>query len=200
MRQGAIILAGGQGTRFQGKKQFELINGKQMWESVYDKALTVFSKDDIVVVGIDIEGGNSRSTSVMNGLEYFDGKLDRVTIIESARPLVTASQIRKLSDSEAPSITYALPLVNTPIGRDGTYFNRNDFYDLLTPQAFDYGMLRNAYRTGKYEDTTDETVVMYREYGIKPEFIIEGENLIKVTYRRDLAVINALLGEGKEYE
>lgn len=194
MRQGAIILAGGQGSRFQGKKQFELVGGKQMWELVRDKALEVFPSDAIVSVGIDIEAGASRSASVMNGLSYFDGSLDRITILEAARPLVTVGQIRRLADNGSPSVTYALPLVNTPIGRDGSYFNREDFYDLLTPQAFDYRMLWDAYRTGKYADTTDETVVIYREYGIRPEFIIEGENLIKVTYRRDLAVINALLG------
>ena len=48
-------------------------------------------------------------------------------ILEAARPLVTVEQIEKLINTNDASITFALPLVNTIIGRDGTYFNRNDF-------------------------------------------------------------------------
>jgi 2-C-methyl-D-erythritol 4-phosphate cytidylyltransferase len=79
------------------------------------------------------------------------------------------------------------------IGRDGSYYDRNDFYDLLTPQAFDFKLLKEAYKTGKYEDTTDETIIMSQEYGIKPAFILEGENLLKVTYERDMEIVSNLL-------
>ncbi len=193
---GAIILAGGQGTRYQKRKQFELLNGIEMWKHVYQKALKVVEKDKIVVVGVDVEGGKTRSESVKMGLNFFSQKCDRVIILEAARPLVTVEQIEKLINTNDASITFALPLVNTIIGRDGTYFNRNDFYDLLTPQAFDYKLLKNAYDTDKYRDTTDETVVMYREYGIKPRFILEGENLIKVTYKRDMEIVKQMLENG----
>lgn len=193
---GAIILAGGQGTRYQKRKQFELLNGIEMWKHVYQKALKVVEKDKIVVVGVDIEGGKTRSESVKMGLNFLSQKCDRVIILEAARPLVTVEQIEKLINTNDASITFALPLVNTIIGRDGTYFNRNDFYDLLTPQAFDYKLLKNAYDTDKYRDTTDETVVMYREYGIKPRFILEGENLIKVTYKRDMEIVKQMLENG----
>jgi len=115
--------------------------------------------------------------------------------LEAARPLVTVDQIQRLIEDDSASTTFALPLVNTVIGRDGTYFNRTDFYDLLTPQAFDYRLLKQAYDTGNYTDTTDETIVMYMEYGIKPHFILDGENLIKVTYKRDLEIIKQLLEE-----
>jgi 2-C-methyl-D-erythritol 4-phosphate cytidylyltransferase len=193
---GAIILAGGQGTRYQKRKQFELLNGIEMWKHVYQKALKVVEKDKIVVVGVDVEGGKTRSESVKMGLNFLSQKCDRVIILEAARPLVTVEQIEKLINTNDASITFALPLVNTIIGRDGTYFNRNDFYDLLTPQAFDYKLLKNAYDTDKYRDTTDETVVMYREYGIKPRFILEGENLIKVTYKRDMEIVKQMLENG----
>lgn len=193
---GAIILAGGQGTRYQKRKQFELLNGIEMWKHVYQKALKVVEKDKIVVVGVDVEGGKTRSESVKMGLNFLSQKCDRVIILEAARPLVTVEQIEKLMNTNDASITFALPLVNTIIGRDGTYFNRNDFYDLLTPQAFDYKLLKNAYDTDKYRDTTDETVVMYREYGIKPRFILEGENLIKVTYKRDMEIVKQMLENG----
>jgi len=194
---GAVILAGGNGSRFKKKKQFEMIAGKEMWRYVYDKAAKIVEKDKIVTVGVDIPGGATRSVSVHNGLRALEN-CERVIILEAARPLVTVEQIKKLVESKEKSLTFALPLVNTVIGRDGTYYERDGFYNLLTPQAFDYVMLRQAYDTGKYTDTTDETVIMYREYGIRPQFILEGENLIKVTYGRDMAMVQQLLREQGE--
>ncbi|MCI8708997.1 MAG: NTP transferase domain-containing protein [Dorea sp.] len=190
---GAIILAGGQGSRFKKKKQFELLYDKEMWKYVYEKALNVVERKNIVVVGVDIAGGDTRSKSVYNGLMAMPETCDRVIILEAARPLVTENQIKKLLSDKNKSTTFALPLVNTVIGRDGSYYDRNDFYDLLTPQAFDFKLLKEAYKTGKYEDTTDETIIMSQEYGIKPAFILEGENLLKVTYERDMEIVSNLL-------
>lgn len=196
---GAIILAGGQGTRYHRQKQFELLNGLEMWKHVYQKVTKVIEPANLVVVGVDIAGGRTRSQSVQIGLKHLSETCERVVVLEAARPLVTVEQIKKLVHDISKSTTFALPLVNTVIGRDGTYYNRNDFYDLLTPQAFDYKLLKQAYDTGKYTDTTDETVVMYMEYGIKPHFLVEGENLIKVTYQRDLEIIEKMLEkENKE--
>ena len=190
---GAIILAGGQGSRFKKKKQFELLYDKEMWKYVYEKALNVVERKNIVVVGVDIAGGDTRSKSVYNGLMAMPETCDRVIILEAARPLVTENQIKKLLSDKNKSTTFALPLVNTVIGRDGSYYDRNDFYDLLTPQAFDFKLLKEAYKTGKYEDTTDESIIMSHEYGIKPAFILEGENLLKVTYERDMEIVSNLL-------
>jgi 2-C-methyl-D-erythritol 4-phosphate cytidylyltransferase len=195
---GAVILAGGKGSRYKKRKQFELIDGIEMWKYVYDKVVQVVDKKHIVVVGVDTVGGETRSKSVAIGLEALQDECQRVIILEAARPLVTVGQIIKLLEDESKSTTYAMPLVNTVIGRDGRYYNRDNFYNLLTPQAFDFQMLRNAYRTGKYIDTTDETIVMSEEYGISPHFIVEGENLIKVTYQRDMAVVRQLLKQQEE--
>ena len=42
---------------------------------------------------------------------------------------------------------------------------------MQTPQVFNYELLKKAYDTGKYIDMTDETRVMFEEYGIKPTFL-----------------------------
>ena len=39
---------------------------------------------------------------------------------------------------------------------------------------------------------------MYQEYGIKPHFILDGENLIKVTYERDMEIIKQMLKQQEE--
>ena len=38
---------------------------------------------------------------------------------------------------------------------------------------------------------TDETRVLFEEYGIAPTFLDGGENLYKVTYPKDLAFLEA---------
>ena len=201
MKYSAIVLSAGKGTRFGGKKQDIVVNGKPLWKMVYDAAIKVVGSDRTVVVGKDILGGKTRSESVTIGLDNIPKDTEKVIILEAARPLVTEEQIRILLNDRHASVSFVRPLVNTVIYRDGRYINREDLYDLLTPQAFDYQKLVNAYKTGKYTNTTDETRVMYEEYGISPFFIETGNNLLKVTYPGDIEIIEALLKkqlEGKE--
>lgn len=185
---GAIILAGGKGTRFHQQKQFVQLWGKELWRHVYDKACQLIPKDQIVVVGVDVPGGETRSGSVMNGLNTLKA-CKKVLLIEAARPLVTVEQLQTLIDCEDDSITFVAPCIDTIIKKDKTYLNRNDCLRMQTPQAFNYDLLKKAYDTGKYTDMTDETKVLFEEYGIEPTFVMGGENLYKVTYPKDIAFI-----------
>ena len=192
----AIVLAGGQGTGFGGKKQFLEIKGKSLWKHVHDKLCKFISDEDIVVVGVDTEGRITRSQSVINGLTYLKEKgkaYERVIILEAARPLITLEQIQKIIKDEHKSTTYALPLTSTVVKRDGSYLNRNELYKLSTPVAFDFDLFYEAYTSGKYFDYTDDTRIMYEQYGIKPFFLEGGENMLKVTYHSDLAILEMLM-------
>lgn len=189
---GAILLAAGQGTRYHGRKQDLIFHGKPLWRYAYETALEVVGDGNIIAVGKDIPGGVTRTGSVMNGLEALPSSIDRVIIVEAARPMVTKEQIIQLLEDTSPSSTYVRPLVNTVIYRNGTYVNRGDMYDMLTPQAFDRNMLQEAYRSGKFDDMTDETRVMFEYYGIKPHFIETESNLYKVTYPGDLDIIESI--------
>ena len=180
---GAIVLAAGQGTRYHGKKQDMLFHDKPLWRYAYETALEVVGKENIIAVGKDIEGGITRSGSVMNGLEALPPTVGRVVIVEAARPMVTKEQIYQLLEDQHPSTTFVRPLVNTVIFRDGRYVNRNEMYDMLTPQA---------YRSGRFVDMTDETRVMFEYYGEKPHFIETESNLFKVTYPGDLDIIETI--------
>lgn len=196
MKYGAIILAAGKGERFGSLKQYWELRGKPLWKHVFDKtAQAIGCTENIIKVGIDFPGGITRTESVKLGLSHLRSDTDRVIIAEAARPLVTTDQINQLLLDPEPSSTFVMPLVNTVVARNGIYFNRNEMYELLTPQAFDFPKLIRAYATGKYEDMTDETRVMYEEYGIKPHFIEAGDNLIKVTYPRDIEIVKGIIGE-----
>lgn len=189
---GAILLAAGQGSRYHGKKQDLEFHGKPIWRYAYETALDVVGQNNIVAVGKDIQGGITRTGSVMNGLNALPDEVDRVIIVEAARPMVTKEQIRQLLEDSYPSSTFVRPLVNTVIYRDGTYINRNELYDLLTPQAFDKKMLMEAYMSNRFNDMTDETRVMFEYHGVKPHFIETDSNLFKITYPGDLEIIESI--------
>lgn len=195
-----IELAAGQGTRFGEKKQFIEFHGKPIWRHIYDKVCKLVPKENIVVVGVDVPGGIVRSQSVINGLNALNEKgkkFDRVVIVEAARPLVTIEQLTDIMNDTHKSTTYALPLVSTIIKKDGTYLDRNDYYKMSTPVAFDYDLFSAAYLSDKHYDFTDDTRVMYEHYGLRPYFLEGSENLLKLTYQSDLVVLETL---SKRYE
>lgn len=198
MKYAAILLAAGKGTRYKGTKQDVIFHDKPLWRYAYETALKIVDKEYIVAVGKDIRGGETRTGSVLNGLRALPTDTDRVIIVEAARPMVTKNQMIKLLEDEHPSVSFVRPLVNTVIFRNGTYINREELYDLLTPQAFDYKMLMNAYNSGKFYDMTDETRVIYEFYGIKPFFIETESNLFKVTYPGDLDILESIYQNQKE--
>ena len=189
---GVILLAAGKGTRYHGKKQDLLFHGKPLWRYAYETAMSVVGKENIVAVGKDFPGGETRTGSVMRGLQALPEDVDRVIIVEAARPMVTREQIVELLEDKHPSVTFVRPLVNTVIYRDGTYINRGDLYDMLTPQAFDRKMLMDAYQSGRFNDMTDETRVMFEYHGVKPHFIETESNLFKITYPGDLDVLESI--------
>ena len=96
----SIILAGGSGTRFGGnvRKQFLEFHGKELWKHLYDTVIEVLPKENVVVVGVDIPGGETRSGSVKNGLDWVNtkGNCTRVVIMEAARALVTKEQLEEI--------------------------------------------------------------------------------------------------------
>ena len=192
MKYSAILLAAGSGTRYKGKKQDVLFHNKPLWKYAYETAAEVVGSDRIVAVGKDIPGGETRTGSVLNGLFALPKDTERVIIVEAARPMVTKEQIIQLLNDEYSSTSFVRPLVNTVVYRDGTYINRNELYDLLTPQAFDYMLLLEAYQSGKFTNVTDETRIMFEYHGIKPHFIETDSNLFKVTYPGDLNIIESI--------
>lgn len=192
MQYSAILLAAGKGTRYNGTKQDVLFHDKPLWRYAYETALDIVGENRIVAVGKAIPGGKTRTGSVLKGLEALPIDTERVVIVEAARPMVTKEQLLQLLTDTHPSTSFVRPLVNTIVYRDGRYINREELYDLLTPQAFDYKLLLEAYRSGKFSDMSDETRVMFEFHGIKPHFIETGSNLFKVTYPGDLDIIESI--------
>ena len=200
-----IILAGGHGTRFGGpvRKQYLMFHGKELWRYMYDTACAVLPKENIVVVGIDIPGGATRSGSVKNGLDWIKSKGDctHVVICEAARALVSTKQLEEIVASTSPSCCFVRPVVDTVILTDKTYLTRSECRHLVSPQAFDFNLLYKAYENCDLSEMrTDETRLMDDVYGIKPDFLEGDENLYKVTYPKDIAIIEVIYQSMKEKE
>lgn len=191
----AIILAAGSGTRFGEKKQNLYLNDKMLWQIVLDKVETFIPRERIVVVGIDCDGGSTRTGSVKAGLNSLNDYTDKVIILEAARPLVNNEQILTLINDSHSSASFCMDLVDTVISKNGDYLNRSEYCNLQTPQAFDYQLLKEAYSDEKYVDMTDETRVMFDAYNIKPNLLPGGINLMKVTYKNDFFTIQQMINE-----
>ncbi|MBQ1263511.1 MAG: 2-C-methyl-D-erythritol 4-phosphate cytidylyltransferase [Oscillospiraceae bacterium] len=192
MKYGAILLAAGKGNRYNDVKQDIEFHGKAVWRYPYDLLVSILGKENVVAVGKEVEGGETRTGSVLNGLKALSEDTDRVIIVEAARPMLTREQVLELLEDAHPSVSFVRPLVNTVIYRDGRYLNRSELYDLLTPQAFDYRLLLEAYQSGRFSDVTDDTRIMFEYHGVKPHFIETGSNLFKITYPGDLEIIEAI--------
>lgn len=89
------------------------------------------------------------------------------------------------------------PLVNTVVFRNGAYVNRDELYELLTPQAFDYQLLFEALHSGRFTNMTDETRVMFEYHKILPHFIETTAPLFKVTYPEDIFIVENMMNQGK---
>ena len=195
---GAIILAAGQGNRFNGKKQFIELDKKPLWKHVYDKVNNFIQKEYIVVVGVDIKGGETRSKSVQIGLNYFECDIDKVIILEAARPLINLNQIKSIIDTKGDSITFMRPLVNTIKNINSGYVDRTEYVELLTPQLFNFKLLKEAYQNVQTFDYTDETRIIYEAYNIHPILIEGDDNLFKVTYPNDIVILERMYERFKE--
>lgn len=194
----AVLLAAGKGTRYKETKQDILFRGKPVWRYPYELLVSILGEDNVIAVGKDIEGGITRTGSVRNGMAALPENAERVIIVEAARPMLTKTQVLQLLEDEHPSVSFVRPLVNTVIYRDGRYINREELYDLLTPQAFDYKLLAEALKNGDFTDMTDETRIMFEYHGIKPHFIETGSNLFKITYPGDLEIIESIYRSQQE--
>ena len=70
MKYCAIVLAAGFSTRYGGQKKQDLeFHGKQIWLWSYDTAKSVVGEDNIIAVGKDMPGGETRTKSVIIGLK-----------------------------------------------------------------------------------------------------------------------------------
>lgn len=190
MSLGAVVLAAGRGTRYGMPKQSLTLGGRYYWEIARSLAKKV--TNDIIVMGVDETGGMGRQTDVFLGISALD--VDRVLILEAARPLVTLDVVQNLLAVRGQSVAVASPSVYTiyDTEREQT-IPRKNCVDVHVPQVFDKDVLIKAY--GKVENPnifTSDTELVEHTLGIKPVFQMltpqDVYKVMKVTYPYDALV------------
>jgi 2-C-methyl-D-erythritol 4-phosphate cytidylyltransferase len=212
----AIIVAGGSGRRFGGKKQFVNLAGESILKitvKAFDipcinRIVVVVPKDDVDGVwtcmkelGKEISvvsGGPTRQISVMNGL-MASGDSDIALIHDGVRPFVTSPLIERVIEGtkEADGCIPVLPVNDTiKIAENGFIKKtvpREFLFSVQTPQAFKMEKILDAHRkaVGRDQIPTDDSMLIENAGGrVK---IVEGERFnIKITLPDDMVLAEAI--------
>ncbi len=153
-------------------------------------------------------GGTTRSASALAVLRALEADDPEVVLIhDAARPLVSRSEVRSLVDAvegRAGAIL-AARAVDTLWRVDGDGYlvdnvDRQALVRALTPQAFHYRLIREAYERGLaegFEGTDDASFAL--NCGGRVAWVPGTSKNLKVTYPEDFALFEAILGgEGCE--
>jgi 2-C-methyl-D-erythritol 4-phosphate cytidylyltransferase len=215
MKVFALIMAGGSGTRMgEAKaKQSLKISGKKIFRITVDKFNSFDCIDGIVFVGrkedmveykkeleelkkvIEIvEGGETRSASVYNGLTALDKHNPEVVVVHDAvRPFIEEFFVKQSIDAayKFGAAVVAVNAVDTVAEVENDFMtkvlNRETLRNLQTPQTFRYSILRDSYEKARKEKKvyTDDTGCVM-EFGAKIKIIEGSDKNFKITLPSDL--------------
>ncbi len=204
-----ILLAGGSGKRFGGKKQYVELLGKPLYlyslektVGLFDEVLLVLPEEDLDRIKVPpgvvkVKGGKERQDSVFNAI--LEARGDVVVIHDCARPFADREMFLKVSQlgGYEGKIT-AIPVRDTVKMVANAYvvktIDRSNLWLSQTPQAFRRRMLLEVHFRARNEGfvATDDAMLLER-YGYKVG-VVEGSPLnIKITYPEDIYYAECLL-------
>jgi len=222
MKVGAIIPAAGRGKRIGASvpKQFLEIQGRPLLHhtlmvfascKLIDYVVLVMPRADVDEMGEDwlnkyeivrkvVVGGEQRQDSVYNGFSSLEEGTDIVVVHDGVRPFTTPQMIIatvEAAQQHGAAIT-AIPVSDTvKQAADGFVkqtVSRDGLWRVQTPQAFQYGLLQQAFKKAKkdsYYVTDEGSLVEYLGERVK---IVPGSELnIKITRKEDLVLGESLL-------
>ena len=222
MKVGAIIPAAGRGKRIGASipKQFLEIQGRPLLHhtltvfascKLIDYVVLVMPRADVDEVGEDwinkykivqevVVGGEQRQDSVYNGFNSLEKGTDIVVVHDGVRPFTTPQMITatvEAAQQHGAAIT-AIPVSDTvKQAADGFVkqtVSRDGLWRVQTPQAFQHGLLQQAFKKAQkdsYYGTDEGSLVEYLGERVK---IVPGSELnIKITRKEDLVLGESLL-------
>ncbi len=210
----AVIVAGGESSRFEKNKLFASLYGKTLIEVTVGNFLGIADEIVLVVNQKDMSrmillfantkvkltvGGHTRTQSVLNGLNALSDASTVVAIHDGARPYTSQKLIKNCFDV-AEKCGSAIPVINAV---DTVYVNSPDgvnFVDkskvckVQTPQVFDTQKIKQAYaKRDALKSYSDDSQVYLDCFG-KIEFVQGETQNLKITYPSDL--YNTSIGNG----
>ncbi len=215
----ALIVAAGSGQRLGagGPKALVELSGRPLYAWSVDAFRRATRIDRIFVAVppgqagqfeepgiITVEGGETRSHSVANGLAAItaDGDPGMVVVHDAARPLVSpalidAAVIGLDSDPELHALIAAAPMTDTVkrLGEDGIVvetLDRSELVSVQTPQVFRIPNLQAAIAAGDLSAATDDASLV-EAVGGSVGVIESPSGNIKITVPADLELAALLL-------
>ena len=221
MKEYALIVAGGKGTRIKSAtpKQFLEIGGLPILMHTINAFVNYSSAVSIILVlpsddfstwnslvdkykfQIPVhlqQGGDSRFQSVRNGLECIEGP-GLVAIHDGVRPLVSqdiiGASFRLAAVHKSAVAAVRLKESIRMTDQDTTVaVDRSRFRLIQTPQTFDIDLIKQSYTIREEPNLTDDASVAER-VGHKISLFEGSYENIKVTTQEDLVIAEALLQE-----
>lgn len=214
----AVVVAGGNGTRFGERKQLASLDGRPLlaWAVARllpavdgvvlvvpaDLVTTVASIDPVLADVVVVAGGASRSASVRAGLAALPPEAVYVLVHDAARPLTPRPVVDRVAEavrSGAAAVVPVVPITDT-LRRAATVDDGNAAADAIvdrsalvavqTPQGFAVDVLRIAHEG--IEEATDDARLVDR-LGLAVQHVEGDPRNLKVTVPTDLAVASTLL-------
>jgi 2-C-methyl-D-erythritol 4-phosphate cytidylyltransferase len=148
-----------------------------------------------------VAGGAVRQDSVYNGILAIEDKKGLVVVHDGVRPLIRPELLVACIEGafETGACSLGLPALETlkcvnSSGYIHATFERETIWLAQTPQAFEYGVIRQAHENARrhgYSGTDDAFLV--ERLGKKVKMIPGSRSNIKITTPEDLAIAEAML-------
>ncbi len=215
MKNIAIILAGGLGSRFNNgtPKQFLYLQNRRIIDYSINTFYNHADVDDIVIVCNNswveimrkeypdcniIVGGKTRQESSLIGLRACPKTTQIVILHDAARPFVSSGSISKsiqlLENYEA--INLSVSTKDTVVYVDNNIISsipkRENIYLSQTPQSFKYKTILNAHKKTEQIDSTDD-IQLVKNMNIDCYNLKGDINNIKITYKSDLDIAKLII-------
>ena len=225
----AIIAAAGQGTRMAARRPkqflelagipiiFHTLKAFEECEAIQEIIIVIPAGDTADFLALAkkqnfrklakvVPGGATRAESVLHGLRAVrEATAEIIAVHDGVRPFVTPDEITRTVDAARQG--GAAILVTTPVDTmkqvsDGAVvktLDRNGLRNALTPQCFDFQLLRRAYEEANVFDPTltDESSLVER-LGVRIVTVEGSSRNIKITLPEDILVGEATLkGSGQ---
>jgi 2-C-methyl-D-erythritol 4-phosphate cytidylyltransferase len=153
-----------------------------------------------------IYGGSKRQLSVYRGVKAFECNDDSVILVhDAARPFVSSRLIKDIINemSREDVVVPIIPVTDTiKMLKSGYVIStlpREEVGFVQTPQAFKFGVYKRALEIVDIENDifTDEASIFERA-GIKVRYVEGERSNIKITYKEDLLIAEALAKKFKQ--
>lgn len=217
----------GRRMQSRSPKQYLLLNGKpvlvhtllQLQQSpLIAEIVLVVPESDLSYVRENIEepymltkiraviaGGRERQDSVRNGLAGIGDDCDIVVVHDAVRPFFSAELLASVISAaiQSGAAIAGIPVKDTVKEVDGVgsiarTLNRETLWMAQTPQAFQRGILQEAYRRAAEDDfhgTDDASLVERLDIPVK--MVFGSYRNIKITTPEDLVLAAAFLKEAE---